>query len=712
MRSSARRRTFVRVAASTFLFVSLTTVWGTDTAGRSQFAQRNASSAADYNADEPVICQGCTPPLTNRGGKVMGDGLTITPIYWSPSGFQYENGYTDVVNQFIGDVAAASGQPDNVFAVSTEYSSIKYDFKAGDPLTDTNPYPDGGCSPHGDGVTACVTSQQIITELESVLTSKNLPGGLDHIYPVFLPQKVQILDTDGTYSAPGSWCGVHNAVNWNDSQLVLSEDPYPLPGGGCDGAQAPNGNAAADAAVGVLSHEVMEAVTDPLNDPIGSRTWNDSTGNEIGDECNQIYGKPLGSTDPNNPGATAYNQVINGHKYYVQEEYSNASFTSKGFGKGCVQGEGDAPAESKNATASPLGGRGRLDAAGASRGRATSPAAATDSSAPSDTTAPGGTTDPSASETDNNQNGQFDTGGDGYSLFMYASPNQLPADKKSTTEISANATDANGDPVKNDHVHFVVDDLSKGGGNCGRVSAADVRSDASGDAKVTYTAGAGDAVCDVVAVETEGGQSATSTLYQGQAQSVAPTVTTKFPKSLTPGKQSSFTITYTNPTDKAKPNTSLDLEIYGGEDNSPTVNGKQLRLSYSTHGEAGPFKPVSMDGTTAPGDYIAVTVGPDAGETLPAHSTKTVTFHVTPLAGIPTSATLLDVEPYLDQVDPASGSGDTLADTDAVTLAVGTGSPSSSSSTGLIVGVGAGVAVVAIALVGFVIYRRRRQRTA
>ena len=56
--------------------------------------------------------------------------------------------------------------------------------------------------------------------------------------------------------------------------------------------------------------------------------------------------------------------------------------------------------------------------------------------------------------------------------------------------------------------------------------------------------------------------------------------------------QSTFTSTYTNPSDKAMPNANLDLEIYGGQDNSPATAAKQLNLTYSTNGDAGPFKPV------------------------------------------------------------------------------------------------------------------------
>ena len=248
----------------------------------------------------------------------------------------------------------------------------------------------------------------MVTELKSLLSSSNLPGGLDHIYPVFFPQGVQIQDSGGDFSVPGgNWCGEHSAVPWNGDQLIYAEDAYPPADGGCGGAQAPNGNPFADAAIGTLSHEVIEAITDPDGVNLGKRAWNDSSGHEIGDECNQIYGLPLGSTDPANPQGSEYNQVINGGKYYIQEEYSNASFASKGFAKGCVQNEGNGAAgDGQSAHATPL-------------------SATSDSASPSDSDTSDGSDSSGSSgqpDTTSGSDGVIDAGGDGYSLFLYGSP--------------------------------------------------------------------------------------------------------------------------------------------------------------------------------------------------------------------------------------------------------------------------------------------------
>src|SRR5262245_58475624 len=63
---------------------------------------------------------GFAPPVTYRGGQVMGStaaGTTIHPIYWAPTGYGYQSGFTATMNNFIADVAAGSGSATNVFGV-------------------------------------------------------------------------------------------------------------------------------------------------------------------------------------------------------------------------------------------------------------------------------------------------------------------------------------------------------------------------------------------------------------------------------------------------------------------------------------------------------------------------------------------------------------------------------------------------------------------
>ena len=140
------------------------------------------------------------------------------------------------------------------------------------------------------------------TELARVTSDQRLPTDLAHIYPVLFPPKVQLMDADGTTSA-GDFCGYHRAFGSGSNQTVYTVEPFSS-SSDCTAGQAPNGNLAADGAIDTLSHELNEAITDPLKTKFG---WFDKAGNEIGEMCGKAYGAPLGSTSTSGPNATEYN---------------------------------------------------------------------------------------------------------------------------------------------------------------------------------------------------------------------------------------------------------------------------------------------------------------------------------------------------------------------------------------------------------------------
>jgi hypothetical protein len=69
-----------------------------------------------------------------------------------------------------------------------------------------------------------------------------------------------------------------------------------------------------------MSHEIMEAATDPLGN-----AWFDSSGNEIGDLCGFNFGPNTWGS-----GAGAGNQMWNGLIFELQQQYDNHA-------AGCVQ---------------------------------------------------------------------------------------------------------------------------------------------------------------------------------------------------------------------------------------------------------------------------------------------------------------------------------------------------------------------------------------
>jgi hypothetical protein len=638
-------------------------------------AEHNTASVVPHN--EPQVCDGCVPPLAYQGGLVLtgSGGLTVTPIYWEPNGGQYTfpSGYEDLINRYIADVAAASGSTNNVYSVATEYTqtvngdktTISYDIKAGTPVTDTSDLPSDGC-PVDSGLTACITDAQLRTELGQVTNSQNLPTDLSHFYPVFLPPGVEAKDLDGTTSA-SSFCGYHRAFGLFLAQTVYGNLPFP-PKSGCDAGQAPNGNLAADGMVSTLSHELNEAITDPLS---STAAWIDQAGHEIGDMCSDTYGPPLGSTDPSNPSSSEYNQVINGDKYYTQTEFSNAAYAAYGIGKGCAQDESLAK--------------------GASAARQTQASTSTTSGAQT----PGGTPASHAAQAQSNG-----------SLFAEATPTALDADGTSTTKIVVSVADANGNARAGDHVHVSVGAQS-GTGECGTLNSNDQTTDDNGYARVSYTASTSNVACWILAVDAAGGQSAQSIVYQGSAQKDAATATDTFPTSMHPGgTPTTFTIKTANPSANPVPNARITFDIYG-QPGAKGIQASQIHLSYSTTGPQGPFTDVTLDGSTDNGGVIEAPVGPDQGTTLATHANRTYTFHASLASSAPTSKTpIISFEGYLDQINTASGSGDTLADTYAADIKITPTSSSSGLSTGWYVLIAVGGALI-LAILGWLWWRRR-----
>ena len=277
--------------------------------------------------------------------------MTITPVFWAPAGYSFPSGYNSLIDQYLADVAAASGTNGNVFGVAQEYyqqfggnpkAFISYHVTAGAELDASDAYPaEGGVSgctaESGFGLTACVTDGALQTEVASVVSAHSLTADDSHIYMVFFPPNVQTCFGPGTptsvgcsYSGPGSngqYCGYHSGFSPGGNTELYANEPF-IPLSGCSLNQAPNGNAEADAEVSIISHEANETITDYAN------AWRDSAGYEIGDECAYTYGAPLGGSEESD---NAYNQVINGHDYFTQDEFSNAAYA---LGEGDINYDG------------------------------------------------------------------------------------------------------------------------------------------------------------------------------------------------------------------------------------------------------------------------------------------------------------------------------------------------------------------------------------
>lgn len=149
-------------------------------------------------------------------------------------------------------------------------------------------------------------------------------AGYNHIYHVFLPPgQDECFDATFTVCASNVFCAYHSSVNFkNDIGRVLySVEPFVNVIGCQVRPGTPNGMLI-DSTNDVLSHELIETITDP-----DGRSWVDVTsggmlGQEIGDEC--VFVTSLG-LDPFTNILYSDPAIIEveGRKYAIQPEYNN-----------------------------------------------------------------------------------------------------------------------------------------------------------------------------------------------------------------------------------------------------------------------------------------------------------------------------------------------------------------------------------------------------
>jgi hypothetical protein len=188
--------------------------------------------------------------------------------------------------------------------------------------------------PANSPVTHCLTDAQIQQELEAFVAAHHFKTDLSHEYFLMTPPHVEsCFNNDPTQSYGGCSAGIvpfsglaafcaYHGQTIVSPMLIYAQDPY-VPGNPhCDDGNHPNGVSDGEL-VGGLSHEHNESITDPIPNDAWTNGAGASQGEEVGDQCARQMGTPLGTAR----NGAKYNQVINGHFYWYQEEWSNLGHT-------------------------------------------------------------------------------------------------------------------------------------------------------------------------------------------------------------------------------------------------------------------------------------------------------------------------------------------------------------------------------------------------
>jgi len=266
-------------------------------------------------------------PMTYHGGPVMTRANTYA-IFWVPPTLQtgaatsLSSHYQSVVRSMLS-LYPSHGIDDN----NTQYYarsgllSWYYVQNAGGlagAYIDSSPYPASGCF---DGFTPgnCLTDGQIQAEIQKVMTLKGWTGGLTKMFLLFTSSGEG--SCAGASCAYSQYCAYHSYFLNGTTPVIYGNEPYSDPSF-CQvpGTPSPNGDAAADAAANVASHELTEAITDPeLN-----AWYAGSLSGEIGDLCAWVYGpNTWDSGNANQSWFETYSIFGSIGNFELQEEYDN-----------------------------------------------------------------------------------------------------------------------------------------------------------------------------------------------------------------------------------------------------------------------------------------------------------------------------------------------------------------------------------------------------
>jgi hypothetical protein len=199
-----------------------------------------------------------SPELTYRDGPLL-TNVQVFAIFWGKAWQDSVNStLVGHMNDFF-DFILTSKLIDQLSEYNVPSKTIGHGARSGSLVLTT--------SEPAKSVTDAAIQKMLQSEIASSALPTNTP---DSLYFVFLPPGAQV--SQGGAKSCETFCGYHDATNDNIFYAVM---PYP----GCTGCEG--GLAIPDALTSTSSHELCEAITDP----IPGTGWYDDANGEIGDIC-------------------------------------------------------------------------------------------------------------------------------------------------------------------------------------------------------------------------------------------------------------------------------------------------------------------------------------------------------------------------------------------------------------------------------------------
>jgi hypothetical protein len=252
------------------------------------------------NAGPAGFGSGTSNGILYHGGQLM---LGLVNVYY----IWYGNWSVDPNALPILQNLASSIGGSPYFTINTTYTN-----GSGTPVANMVAFAGSTNDNYSQGTT--LSDAGVFAVASKAITSGSLPLDTNGVY--FVLTSPDVKESSGFVT---QYCGWHDfgTVNGSPIKFAFVGDAATQGIAACaeQTAQSPNGDVGADAMASVLSHELEEAVTDPL-----LNAWFDSRGNENADKCAWTFGVTY--TMPN--GSLA-NMKLGGRDYLIQRNWVNAS---------------------------------------------------------------------------------------------------------------------------------------------------------------------------------------------------------------------------------------------------------------------------------------------------------------------------------------------------------------------------------------------------
>jgi hypothetical protein len=206
----------------------------------------------------PQAQQASTPQLTYRNGPLI-SAVEVFTVFWGAAWNSGELKSTMAdINTFF-DYILTSELIDQLSEYNVGNYKISRGKRTGTVLVERS-------------IKSSITDVTIQKDLQSEITSNKTfpPPGPNTLYFLYMPRGTKVVQ--GGSASCQAFCGYHNDI---DGKIFYAVMPYP----GCAGCTG--GLAPLEALTSTSSHELCEAITDP----IPGQGWYDDSNGEIGDIC-------------------------------------------------------------------------------------------------------------------------------------------------------------------------------------------------------------------------------------------------------------------------------------------------------------------------------------------------------------------------------------------------------------------------------------------